>query len=351
MNQGTLSVIISNYNHAHYITEALEAILTQSCRPLEVIIIDDGSTDDSVEVIQGIALRDPIVHLYLNEQNQGIWYSANRGLSLAIGEYVYFAAADDRICPGFFEKSMGLLTQYPQAGLCSALLQLMGGHGEDKGWIKSPVISQTPCFLTPNEVLSTLNRDGFWVTGQTTILRRNAVLHDAEGFISELSFFADIFMDLNVALRYGACFIPEVLATWRVLDTGYAETIWNDVELSRAKFDATTQLMRSSKYAAIFPEAFTRVWERRGLYGLEMRYYRQLFKKQIDFFGRLRVLRPKPTPLDMIFLAILNLLVFFGGFIAKAYLWHRRINWDFPWLLVMLRSRFSKLSRQPANRK
>jgi glycosyltransferase involved in cell wall biosynthesis len=130
-----------------------------------VIVIDDGSTDNSVEVIEGFARKDPIVRLYRNEQNQGVIFSLNRGLNLAAGEYIIFSAADDRVCPGCFEKSMELLAQYPQAGLCSALLQLIGEDGGDKGWIKSPVISKTACFLPPEKVLTTLTRYGFWFTG------------------------------------------------------------------------------------------------------------------------------------------------------------------------------------------
>lgn len=348
---GALSVVVCNYNHAHYLKEALQAILNQSYRPLEVIVIDDGSTDNSVEVIEGFARKDPIVHLYHNGQNQGVWFSANRALSLATGEYIYFAAADDRVCPGFFEKSMELLAQYPQAGLCSALLQLIGVDGEDKGWVKSPVISPTACFLPPEKVLATLTCYGFWFTGHTVICRRDAILRETGGFMPELYHYADHLVDMVVALRHGACFIPEVLATWRVLDAGYAETHFNNVDLSRTTFEKITQLMRSPKYAALFPEKFVKVWEGRGRYGFEMRYYRRLIQSQLDFIGRLSGLRPKPTLLDRVFFAALKLLTLTGGVVAKAYLWHRRINWDFPWVVRVRWSYSRHASRAPAHRK
>jgi glycosyltransferase involved in cell wall biosynthesis len=351
MKAVTLSVVVCNYNHAHYLPEALNAILNQSCRPLEVIVIDDASTDNSVDVIEQFVRRDPIVRLYRNEHNLGMWLSGNRALSLAVGDFIYFAAADDRVYPDLFEKSIKLLTQYPQAGVCSALVQLIGEQGDDKGWIKSPVIAKSSCYLTPKEVLSTLIRDGFWMTGQTTILRRDVLLRDTDGFMPELGHFSDLFLDMDMALRYGACFIPEVLATWRVLETGYAQTMWRDVALSREKFARVTELMRSSKYATIFPEAFTKVWEWRGWYGLEMRYYRHLLKDQVDFLERLRELRVKPTLLDTSFFAMLKFFVLAGGFLTKVYLWHRRINWDLPWLLVMLRSRFYKYGRQSDSQK
>lgn len=74
-----LSVVVPNYNHAQYLPEALNAILNQSCRPMEVIVIDDCSTDNSVEVIEAFIRMDPIIRLYRNERNRGVNFSMNRG--------------------------------------------------------------------------------------------------------------------------------------------------------------------------------------------------------------------------------------------------------------------------------
>lgn len=342
MNRGALSVIVCNYNHAHFLPEALQSILDQSYRPLEVIVIDDASTDNSVEVIEAFVRTDPIVRLYRNERNQGAFAAANQGLHLATGDYVYWGAADDRVLPGFFEKSMDMLAQYPQAGVCSALLQLISEEGEDKGWVRTPVISQHAVFISPEEVQSSLIRHGFWFTGQTVICRRDFVLADTGGFMLELCHYADHFVDMVVALKHGACFIPEVLATWRVMDSGYAETMFNNVEASRATFAKITQLMRSPKYASLFPEKFMKKWESRGNYGLEMRHFRRLRQNQMGLLAHLSALRPRPTLLDMAFLGMFKLLTLTADAVAKAYLWHRRINWDIPWLVRMWRSSRSR---------
>ena len=87
-NTGTLSVVMCNYNHGHFIQEALQAILNQSFSPLEVIVIDDGSTDNSVHVIESIAEKNPSVKFYRNVKNEGVWYSSNRGAKIATGEYI-----------------------------------------------------------------------------------------------------------------------------------------------------------------------------------------------------------------------------------------------------------------------
>lgn len=340
----TLSVIVPNYNHAHYISEALQAILDQSHQPLEVIVIDDASTDNSVAVIEEFARKYPIVRLYRNEQNQGVISLMSRALNLAVGDYVHWAAADDRICPGLYEKSMELLAKHPDAGLCSSLLQLLDKDGKDKGWVRSPVISKSACFLPPDKVVEVLTSHGFWFMGQTVIHRRDAAVRELANFMPELRHHTDQFLYLIISLQSGACFIPEVLATWRVLDSGYAETMFSNVELSRTAFEKVTQLMRSPKYAGFFPEKFTKVWESRGWYSIEALHLRRLLhRNQMSFHSRLRELRPRPTLLDRFFFAALKLLALTHELVADTYLWHRRINWDFPWVARMLRSRYSKL--------
>jgi len=117
----SLSVVLSNYNHAKYLPRALEALFNQSVKPQQIIIIDDGSTDNSVDVISGFIKQDPSVEFILNEKNLGIFISIIKGLEKATCDYIYFAGADDYLLPGFFEKSLKLLAKHPQAGFCSSL--------------------------------------------------------------------------------------------------------------------------------------------------------------------------------------------------------------------------------------
>jgi glycosyltransferase involved in cell wall biosynthesis len=107
-----------NYNYGRYIGDAFEAILSQSYSPAEIIVLDDGSTDNSVAVIEEYAKKYVSIRFLKNEKNMGLNYSINRCLEASSGEYIYWAGSDDKVLPGFFEKSTNLLAQYPQAGLC-----------------------------------------------------------------------------------------------------------------------------------------------------------------------------------------------------------------------------------------
>lgn len=89
-----VSVIIPCYNHAHFLGEAVDSVLSQTYFPVEVIIVDDGSTD---EIAQIIVARPSI--RYLRQDNMGLAHARNTGLSHSSGEYVLFLDADDRLLP------------------------------------------------------------------------------------------------------------------------------------------------------------------------------------------------------------------------------------------------------------
>ncbi len=95
-----ISVIIPCYNVDKYIDECLQAVYAQELLPLEVICVDDGSTDRTIEILQKYkALYPDNFHLLINDGNRGATYSRNRGLSMAQGEYLNFFDADDLMLP------------------------------------------------------------------------------------------------------------------------------------------------------------------------------------------------------------------------------------------------------------
>lgn len=90
-----ISVVMPLYNSARFIRESIESILNQTFADFELVIVDDGSSDGSSEIIADYAKHDKRIHVYTNLKNQGIVYSLNRGLSCARGRYIARMDADD----------------------------------------------------------------------------------------------------------------------------------------------------------------------------------------------------------------------------------------------------------------
>ncbi len=93
-----LTVIVPNYNKSEFLTKCIESIETQTLRPDAVIIVDDGSTDDSRKTIDRLTKRYPDVRAHYKPRNTGVSNTRNTGLSLVSTEYVTFIDADDHYC-------------------------------------------------------------------------------------------------------------------------------------------------------------------------------------------------------------------------------------------------------------
>ena len=121
----SLSVILPNYNHGDLIARALLALLNQTPAAHEIIVVDDGSTDNSVEVIEALQRLHPSIRLIRNPVNRGIVASVKTALDVATGEYLLFAGSDDFVLPGLFGRAFAALQAYPQAAFFCASVALL----------------------------------------------------------------------------------------------------------------------------------------------------------------------------------------------------------------------------------
>lgn len=217
--RATISVVIPNYNHGKYLPTALNAIFDQPRVPDEVIVVDDGSTDNSVEVLSDFAARYTRLKWVRNETNQGVVFSGNRGLDLAHCDYVYFASADDMVLPGFFEKSMAVLEEHPDAGLCCTIGEWIE---ESTGfrWHVGVGMANEPSRLTPEEMVRLELKNRLFIASHTVIFRRS-VVHEFGKFRPELRWHCDWHMIQLAGFRYGICHVPEPLARFHIHPTSY----------------------------------------------------------------------------------------------------------------------------------
>ena len=117
----TISVIIPVYNVERYLHECLDSVLSQSCSELQIILIDDGSTDDSGMICDEYAAKDSRIAV-IHQKNSGAAAAKNAGLRMATGEYLSFVDSDDYLEPGAFRHMVNLLEKSSadviQCGFC-----------------------------------------------------------------------------------------------------------------------------------------------------------------------------------------------------------------------------------------
>ncbi|MEZ9855727.1 glycosyltransferase family 2 protein [Vibrio breoganii] len=108
-NKHLVSIIVPNFNNGRYLSESINSVLEQTYSHLEVIIVDDCSTDNSRELIEKISLKDERVKYYFNQRNMGVSYSRNKGITLAAGDYISTLDSDDVYYPDKIEKELTIL--------------------------------------------------------------------------------------------------------------------------------------------------------------------------------------------------------------------------------------------------
>jgi glycosyltransferase involved in cell wall biosynthesis len=115
MKRPGISVIIPSYNQGQYLRKAIESVLTQAYRPIEVLVVDGASTDESLAVLHSYD-QDPCVR-WVSEKDRGPVAAVNKGLHMACYEIGSITSADDFYLPGAFEECMAVFESHPKANL------------------------------------------------------------------------------------------------------------------------------------------------------------------------------------------------------------------------------------------
>jgi len=149
---------MTNYNAASYIREAIESILWQTLRDFELIIVDDGSTDTSWDIIQKYSKQDTRIRCYKNDKNYWISSTRNRLLDLAQGEYIAWLDSDDRARSDRLEKQIQFLETHPEYGIVGSWMTIIDARGNEKGVREAPLgdieIRKSFYFRTPVSLVS-----------------------------------------------------------------------------------------------------------------------------------------------------------------------------------------------------
>lgn len=198
-----LSVIIASYNHQDYIAQTLRSIEEQTFQDFEVIMIDDGSADRTVDVARQTESRAEI-H---TQQNQGVVAARNRGVDLAQGRYICFVDSDDIVLPQRFERQVAYLESHPETGLVYAEALIIDSEGNGLGRFGDvyPV--------KPGDTAEMLALHYCFTPMITTMVRAD-VLRESGPF-EPPGPISDYMKWIEVAHLSGAYYDPEPLGCWR----------------------------------------------------------------------------------------------------------------------------------------
>jgi glycosyltransferase involved in cell wall biosynthesis len=123
-----ITVLMTAYNSARFLPEAIESVLVQTHRHFEFIIIDDGSTDDTLAFARSFALRDKRIKV-ISHDNMGMGASLNEGMEEASGDWIARIDADDRMVPDRLERQIAFLQDHPTLAVASSLVYYIDETG------------------------------------------------------------------------------------------------------------------------------------------------------------------------------------------------------------------------------
>lgn len=179
-----VSIIIPCYNQGHFLRDAIDSALTQTYPHLEILVVDDGSADDTLEVARSY----PKVRC-ISQENQGLSAARNAGLRSSTGSLLVFLDADDRLLPNAIEAGASALNSHPDCAFVYGHLVRIAADG-------SPLLTPKQVCVEKDHCLELLRRDYIWTPG--VVMYRRAVFESGLGFDTLIDACADC--DLNIRI-------------------------------------------------------------------------------------------------------------------------------------------------------
>ena len=199
-----VSVIIPTYNRAEYLSQALKSVFDQSLSPFEVIVIDDGSTDNTPEVVRAF---EPGIRYFRHDHNRGVSAARNLGLEVARGEVIAWLDADDLWEPDFLGTIIPMLeTVEGLDGVYTGLVRI------DADGNLLPQASQT--VVSPPDLYSVLIEDCFIQI--STFVARKRCFERVGNFDTQFDICEDYDMFLRLATTFTIAGVPTPLVRYRV---------------------------------------------------------------------------------------------------------------------------------------
>lgn len=223
-----ISIITANYNYAKYLEEMINSVINQSYADWELIIVDDGSSDNSVEIIKSYCEKDGRIKLFQHPdgKNKGLKESLLLGLSHCSGEWVAFLESDDYFHPENLSKKVEIIKKYPDANLTNISLifnRVEFIKTEEKSAKNIKIFEKTQERLSkinfPRNMFFDFYINNMILTFSCVMVKADA-LRNAD-FNTPLDTMLDWWLWIHLAYKNKFYYTDEALTCWRLHDESY----------------------------------------------------------------------------------------------------------------------------------
>ena len=214
-----MSVVMPNYNHGHLIEDALSAFARQTMPAFEVVVVDDGSTDDSVTRLQALAARWPWLKVHQLPANRGVNTACNTGLALVSGDFILFAAADDRVCDEMVDRASAAAAAFPQSGVVFSDQAQMDADGTGAHVQRFDLPNERRYFSGDEFVR--LMQQNFFYFHVSSVWFNVPLLRQLGGFPPAVRWHGDLLAAYAAAFERGAVYVPGAVSYFRISPGSY----------------------------------------------------------------------------------------------------------------------------------
>jgi glycosyltransferase involved in cell wall biosynthesis len=204
-----VSVVMPAYNVERFVEATMESILAQTHRDFELIIVDDGSTDRTLEILESFRRVDPRVCV-LTQENSGVAAARNAGISEARAQWIAVMDADDIMEPYRLERQIAFIEDHPDLAIASSLVTWIDPDGRELGRSQSNL-------TTEQAVLDEYRKDPVLILSHPTCFIRRDILLRVGGYRTEFWASSDIDLFNRIADAGGKILVqPEYLVRYRI---------------------------------------------------------------------------------------------------------------------------------------
>jgi glycosyltransferase involved in cell wall biosynthesis len=201
-----VSVIIPAFNCSATITRAIDSVVAQTISDLEIIVVNDGSTDDTLDKLKKYGDR---IMVY-DQPNQGVAEARNKGVSIGTGEFIAFLDADDEWYPNKLEVQLDLFEKYPETGLVSAAAKYVDENGN--------VLGEGSVSYSGNIVEKVLRTNP--IVTSSVLVKRDNLLQITPLFCKAFQPFEDWQLWIRFAARFNIIVSPEIMVRYYIIPVG-----------------------------------------------------------------------------------------------------------------------------------